>query len=80
MAEQHGVLEKFGSVLKPREGKRLGVLSTGFAQEFDGAPGALFGGDASGKDWFSSQDEPGQRHRASRLPEGRRQLPASRPT
>ena len=59
MAQQHGVLEKFGSVLKPREGKRLGVLSTGFAEEFDGAPGALFGGDAQGKDWFNSQANPG---------------------
>jgi len=59
MAQQHGVLEKFGSVLKPREGKRLGVLSTGFAQEFDGSPGALFGGDASGKDWFDSRTNPG---------------------
>jgi hypothetical protein len=52
MAEQHGVLDKFGNVLKPREGARLGVLSTGYAQEYDGAPGALFGGNAQGKDWF----------------------------
>lgn len=59
MAAQHGVLEKFGSVLKPREGSRLGVLSTGFAQEYDGSPGALFGGNAQGRDWFDSQRNPG---------------------
>lgn len=35
-AEQHGILSRFGKVLKPREGTKLGVLSTGFAQEFDG--------------------------------------------
>lgn len=34
--EQHGVLPKFGDVLRPREGKMLGVLSMGFEQEFDG--------------------------------------------
>jgi hypothetical protein len=60
---QHGVLPKFGNVIKPREGKSLGVLSTGYAQEFDGSPGESFGGqeiDTSGgipspidhgKDW-----------------------------
>jgi hypothetical protein len=59
MTQQHGVLEKFGGVLRPREGRRLGVLSTGFAQEFDGAPGVLFGGDQSGRDWFDAQTNPG---------------------
>lgn len=49
--EQHGVLSKFGNVLRPREGKMLGVLSTGFAQEFDGAQQAPF---APGKDWWGS--------------------------
>jgi hypothetical protein len=44
---QHGVLPKFGDVLKPREGKRLGVLSSGYAQEYDGAPGRRFGNDDS---------------------------------
>jgi hypothetical protein len=58
MAQQHGVLSKFGNVLKPREGGRLGVLSTGFAQEFDGAPGTLFGGNQAGVDWFGAR--PGQ--------------------
>ncbi|MFO0678442.1 MAG: choice-of-anchor L domain-containing protein [Polyangiaceae bacterium] len=32
---QHGVLTKFGAVVKPLEGKSLGVLSTGWAREFD---------------------------------------------
>jgi hypothetical protein len=53
-AAQHGVLDKFGTVLKPREGKRLGVLSTGYAQEFNGSPGAPFGGNTGGKDWFGA--------------------------
>ena len=60
MAEQHGVLEKFGNVLKPREGKRLGVLSTGYAQEYNGAPGVAFGGDEGGKSWFNARSgQPG---------------------
>ncbi len=32
---QHGVLPAFGKVIKPREGKNLGVLSTGWARAFD---------------------------------------------
>lgn len=39
--EQHGVLTKFGNVLKPREGSKLGVLSTGYAQEFNGGQAAF---------------------------------------
>ena len=42
--EQHGLLPKFGNVIKPREGKTLGVLSTGYAQEFNGTANAPFGG------------------------------------
>ena len=57
--QQHGILPKFGNVLKPREGQQLGVLSTGYAQEYDGAPGANFGGDSNGVDWFDSQRNPG---------------------
>ncbi len=58
-ADQHGVLSKFGDVLKPREGAALGVLSTGYAQEFDGSPGTRFGGEdgqnpSGGKDWGST--------------------------
>jgi hypothetical protein len=61
--QQHGILPKFGNVIKPREGKMLGVLSTGYAQEYDGAPNAPFGGTTgkegsssyklNGKDWWS---------------------------
>jgi hypothetical protein len=32
---QHGVLTKFGSVIVPREGKSLAVLSSGYGREFD---------------------------------------------
>lgn len=49
-AEQHGILTKFGDVLKPREGSTLGVLSTGFAQEFNGADGAKF---VDGNPWWA---------------------------
>lgn len=44
---QHGILPKFGT-LQPREGKTLGVLSSGFAQEFDGKSQTPF---APGKSW-----------------------------
>ncbi|MDF2697898.1 MAG: hypothetical protein K0S65_6281 [Labilithrix sp.] len=46
-AEQHNVLTKFGNVLRPREGKKLGVLSTGFAQEFDGSQAPF----SPGREW-----------------------------
>jgi hypothetical protein len=36
---QHGVLKKFGNILKPREGAALGVISTGFAREFNALSG-----------------------------------------
>jgi hypothetical protein len=55
MAEQHSALAKFGSVIKPREGQRLGVLSTGYAQEYDGSPGTAFGGAEGGRDWFGAR-------------------------
>jgi hypothetical protein len=62
---QAGVLPKFGDVLKPREGKRLGVLSSGYAQEYDGAPGQRFGnaslstiGSKSSKDWNTTGTMP----------------------
>lgn len=32
---QHGILSKFGNVIKPREGKSLGALSSGWAREYD---------------------------------------------
>jgi hypothetical protein len=36
---QHGILPRYGATLRPREGGMLGVLSTGFAREFDDANG-----------------------------------------
>ncbi len=39
MGPQHGILPKFGSVLKPREGSSLGVISTGYAREYNGTSG-----------------------------------------
>lgn len=38
-AGQHGVLPKFGAVIGPREGERLGVLSTGVAREYQSLTG-----------------------------------------
>ena len=32
---QHGILQKFGDVVKPREGTALGVLSSGWAREYN---------------------------------------------
>ncbi|HSO36264.1 MAG TPA: hypothetical protein VLT33_27240 [Labilithrix sp.] len=61
--EQHGVLAKFGDVIKPREGKQLGVLSTGYAQEYNGGANTPFGGTTgtegsnsyklNGKNWWN---------------------------
>jgi hypothetical protein len=49
---QHGILAKYGNVLKPREGATLGVISTGWAREFNEASGSskLF---VETQDWFS---------------------------
>lgn len=61
-AAQTGILGKFGNVIKPRNGSKLAVLSTGYADEYNGAPGAPFGGSTGkigtqsfkliGKGWF----------------------------
>jgi hypothetical protein len=60
-SEQHGILPKFGNVIKPREGASLGVLSTGYAREYDGNGKEPFGGVEDtgglfptlyGKDWY----------------------------
>jgi hypothetical protein len=62
--EQAGVLPKFGNVLKPREGAALGVLSTGYAQEYNGQPGQRFGGfdamtgETGSKDWMAGGSLP----------------------
>jgi hypothetical protein len=66
-ADQHGVLSKFGNVVKPREGGKLGVLSTGYAQEYDGPGQAPFGGvdpnnsgaPENGKDWYGAKQGTG---------------------
>jgi hypothetical protein len=57
---QHGILPKFGDIIRPREGAQLGVLSTGYAQEWNGEPGVGFGGEGLfggptgvSKDWGS---------------------------
>lgn len=59
--DQHGILGKFGNVIKPREGGMLGVLSTGYAREYNGSGDAPFGGVVkqgpfpyfNGKDWYN---------------------------
>jgi len=45
--EQHGILPKFGSVLKPRQGSTLGALSSGWAREYDGTATEVFKGGKS---------------------------------
>jgi hypothetical protein len=52
--------------VKPREGQTLAVLSTGYAQEYDGTPGRAFGGEdigtgqgeVFGKDWGTTGQVP----------------------
>jgi hypothetical protein len=43
-AGQWGLLPKFGSVIVPREGSRIGVLSSGYAREYDDSAGTLMSG------------------------------------
>jgi hypothetical protein len=59
-ANQHGVLPKFGNVVKPREGSRLGVLSSGYAREYNGTAGsAPFGGEFPiGQAWSTNSTLP----------------------
>lgn len=40
---QHGILGKFGGLIMPRAGTQLGVLSSGFAREWDNSAGASTG-------------------------------------
>ncbi|HEY1690555.1 MAG TPA: choice-of-anchor L domain-containing protein [Polyangiaceae bacterium] len=40
---QWGLLPSFGSAVKPREGSRLGVLSSGYAREYDDSQGQSIG-------------------------------------
>ncbi len=62
-AEQHGILGKFGSSIKAREGGQLVALSTGYAQEYDGPGNAPFGGDGpggtNGMDWWGANRQKG---------------------
>ena len=43
---QWGLLPSFGSAVKPREGVRLGALSSGYAREYDDAQGQPIGSSA----------------------------------
>ncbi len=58
---QHGILPKFGASIKPREGSKIGVISSGYAREFDdefGTSGCFIqGGDMLGN--YSSDILPG---------------------
>jgi len=47
-ATQHALLQKFGDVVKPREGLTLGVLSSGTAAEQDADNGPFFKGTKNG--------------------------------
>lgn len=58
--DQHSVMAKFGDVVKPREGGKLVVLSTGFAQEYNGSPGAAFGGEEEGGGIFDPPKQYGK--------------------
>lgn len=51
---QHGILEKFGDIVAPREGTRLGVLSTGWAREYNSENGTSGPFTGSGKSWPGS--------------------------
>jgi hypothetical protein len=52
-AGQHAILGGFGSVIKPREGANLGVLSSGYANMCDDAnPGASCSGSGQGDPYF----------------------------
>jgi hypothetical protein len=46
-AGQWGLLPKFGAVIGPREGSRLGALSSGYAREYDDAQGTPLNAAAS---------------------------------
>jgi hypothetical protein len=54
IADQHSLVTKFGNVIKPREGQKMALMSTGYAQEFDGIEGADF----SGVSWDPQVDDP----------------------
>ncbi len=68
MKEQHNILPKFGDVIRPREGKLLGVLSTGYAQEYNGPGNASFADRP--KDWWNARANPGNGTAAPGFPKG----------
>jgi len=49
-AAQHGILDRFGDIIEPREGENLGILSTGWAREYNDRNGSsqFFG---EGNEW-----------------------------
>jgi hypothetical protein len=49
---QHGILPAFGSVVKPRDGARLGVLSSGYARECDDPTSMSCSGTGQGDPYF----------------------------
>jgi hypothetical protein len=56
---QHGILPAFGSVITPREGSRLGVLSSGFAFQCDDAnPGTSCSGSGISDPYFKGNQKP----------------------
>ena len=66
---QSGLVPQFGSVIKPREGVRIGVLSSGYARNYDGLDGtddgpnsdfvASGGGPRDGTNYPTGQAPPG---------------------
>jgi hypothetical protein len=55
---QHGILPKFGSVIKPREGFSLGVLSSGTARECDDLTITDCSGSGLSDPWFKGGQSP----------------------
>lgn len=54
---QHGILTKFGTVIRPREGSSLGVLSSGHARECDDATITDCSGSGTGAPYFKGPQE-----------------------
>lgn len=52
---QHGILSKFGNVVVPLEGARIGALSTGYAGEYNGSGVSTF---RNSKNWSTSGNAP----------------------
>lgn len=54
---QHGILPKFGDLVTPREGGRLGVLSTGWGREYNSEGGTSGQFTGPGKEWDDNGNE-----------------------